>query len=193
MKKLINPKTENYFKLKEFILSGEFPWHINESVVEEPSEGNQNSVNWSYSHCILNRPEHNHYHSSNTLNAEQFVNTISEIFDYNNIPNYMFLRMAVNATHPVLSGNRIGYYHSDHDFKHENFILYLTPTDGATMIEGVPYTPTEEDECITFSGSHATQFATYGRRVILVATYISVETDVSYKERCAELQAASTL
>ena len=192
MKKLINPKTENYFKLKEFVLSEDFPWHFNGEVVDEPSEGNQNSGNWSYSHSILNRPEINLYHFSAVLQHELFVNTISEIFDYNQIPNYLFLRMAVNSTHPVTSTeSRIGYYHSDHDYKHENFILYMTPTDGATMIEGVPYTPTEEDECITFSGTHATQFPTYGRRVILVATYISLETDLSYKERCAQLQALS--
>ena len=49
--------------------------------------------------------------------------------------------MNVNATHPVTTESRIGFYHNDHDFKHENFILYLTPTDGGTMIEGVPYTP----------------------------------------------------
>ena len=47
MKKLINPKTENYFKLKEFVLSEDFPWHFNGEVVDEPSEGNQDSGNWS--------------------------------------------------------------------------------------------------------------------------------------------------
>jgi len=192
MKKLINPKTENYFKFKEFILSDDFPWHFNGSVVGELGESqNTPNANWSYSHSILDRPEHNHFHSSAILHAGQFVETISEIFDYNQIPNYLFLRMNVNATHPVTTESRIGFYHSDHDFKHENFILYLTPTDGATMIEGVPYTPIEEDECITFTGSHANQFPTYGRRIVIVATYITFDVDISYKERCAQLQSIS--
>ena len=194
MKKLINPKTENYFKLKEFILSEDFPWHFNGSVVDSLGDyENSNHGNWSYSHTILDRPETNHFHSSTILHAGQFVDTISEIFNYNQIPNYLFLRMNVNATHPVTtSENRIGFYHNDHDFKHQNFILYLTPTDGATMIEGVPYIPTEEDECITFSGTHAVQFPTYGRRIIIVATYVTYDVDISYKQRCDQLQNAST-
>ena len=59
------------------------------------------------------------------------------------------------------------------------------------MIEGVPYTPIEEDECITFTGSHANQFPTYGRRIIIVATYLKLDEDISYKERCAQLQSLS--
>ena len=187
MKILINPKTENYCELKDFILGEQFPWYINECVVEQGIESKRPVSNWAYTHCILSRPEHNHFHFSESVKAEKIVQVLSEIFDYNNIENYFFLRLACNSTFPVPEKKSIGYFHRDHDFEHHNFILYLTPTDGGTIIEDGRYEPTE-DSCITFQGLHANEFPTYGRRVIIVATYMTLKSDVPLKDEFKKFQ-----
>ena len=187
MKKLRNPKTEKYLELKNFVLSEDFPWYINECVVEQGTESSRPVSNWAYTHCILGRPEHNHFYSSDSVKSEEIIKALSEIFDYNQIENYFFLRVACNSTFPVPEKKSIGYFHRDHDFDHHNFILYLTPTDGATLIEDSRYEPTE-DSCITFQGLHANQFPTYGRRIIIVATYMTLKTNVTSKDEFKKFQ-----
>ena len=187
MKRLKNPKTEKYLELKKFVCSEDFPWYINECVVEQKPEGVERP-NWSYSHAIMNRPENNHYTFSETLRAKEFVDAVSEIMDYNGYINYFFLRMAVNSTHPIPEEKRtVGWFHSDHDFNHHNLIIYLTPTDGGTYVQDTPFFP-EVDDVLTFQGIHANQFPTKGRRVVLVATYMLMETDKSWRNECVEMQ-----
>ena len=187
MKILKNPKTVNYHDLKEFLLGEQFPWYINECVVSHGTESSRPVSNWAYTHCILGRPEYNHFYSSDSVKADEIIKVLSEIFNYNEIENYFFLRIACNATFPVPEKNSIGNFHQDHDYEHHNFILYLTPTDGGTLMEDCRYEPTE-DSCITFQGIHANEFPSYGRRVVIVATYLTFKNDDSWKDKCKEYQ-----
>ena len=186
MKKLRNPKTEKYLELKKFVCGENFPWFINECVVEQTPY--QNRPNWSYCHPIMSRPEMNHYAFSETLRAKEFVEAVSEILDFNGYNNYFLLRIATNSTHPVPEKERtVGWFHSDHDWEHHNLIVYLTPTDGATYVQDKPFYP-EVDDVLTFQGTHAQQYPTQGRRVVLVATYMLMETDKSWRNECVEMQ-----
>tara|TARA_S200000501_G_scaffold17064_1_gene15295 strand:+ start:1247 stop:1819 length:573 start_codon:yes stop_codon:yes gene_type:complete len=187
MKILKNPKTVNYYDLKDFILGESFPWYINQSVVSERTKSTRPVTNWAYTHCILGRPEYNHFYSSDSVKAELIIKVLSEIFNHNGIEKFFFLRVACNTTFPVPEKNSIGTFHQDHDYEHHNFILYLTPTDGGTFIEDSRYEPTV-DSCITFQGVHANELPTYGRRVVIVATYITFETDESWKYKCEKFQ-----
>jgi len=187
MKILKNPKTVNYYDLKDFVLGEQFPWYINECVVSHATESTRPVSNWAYTHCILGRPEYNHFYSSDSVKADEIIRVLSEIFDYNQIENYFFLRIACNSTFPVPEKNSIGNFHRDHDYDHHNFILYLTPTDGGTLMEDGRYDPTE-DSCISFEGTHANEFPSYGRRVVIVATYLTFKNDESWKNDCQKFQ-----
>ena len=76
MKILKNPKTQNYRELKDFVLGEQFPWYINKCVVEEGTASNRPVTNWAYTHCILSRPEHNHYHFSESIKAEKIIEVL---------------------------------------------------------------------------------------------------------------------
>ena len=60
MKQLTNPKTDNYFALKEYILSSDLPWFYIESTTYDTD--NQIDINIRetgapyYSHAILRPP-----------------------------------------------------------------------------------------------------------------------------------------
>ena len=53
------------------------------------------------------------------------------------------------------------------------------------FVEEELYLP-KEDDCITFEGAHAQQYPTYGRRVVLVATYMSLSNE-GYMDKVEEL------
>ena len=97
---------------------------------------------------------------------------MAEIIDYNslykNIP-YFFLRSNANATHPD-SGRQYSDRHVDHpNTPHSNLIVYLTDTDGDTIIGDNRHSP-KEDDIVLFTGEHCMQRPTKGRRVILIST-----------------------
>tara|TARA_B000000557_G_scaffold24948_1_gene18571 strand:- start:1599 stop:2159 length:561 start_codon:yes stop_codon:yes gene_type:complete len=161
IKVLKNPKTDHYLELKKFILSKEFPWRYNISTNME-----------FYSHVFLQRPELSGYTESHSKWTNENFIVMGEIIDYNglykDIP-YFFLRSNANATHPD-SGRQYSDPHVDHPHTpHSNLIVYLTDTDGDTIVENSRHSP-KEDDVVLFTGEHYMQRPTKGRRVILIST-----------------------
>ena len=97
---------------------------------------------------------------------------MAEIIDYNSLYKdipYFFLRSNANATHPD-SGRQYSDSHIDHpNTPHSNLIVYLTDTDGDTIIGDNRHSP-KEDDVVLFTGEHCMQRPTKGRRVILIST-----------------------
>ena len=133
IKVLENPKTNNYRQLKKFVLSNEFPWRHNESC-NMPF----------YSHVFLQRPEINGYSEPHSKWTNQNLMVMAEIIDYNSLYKdipYFFLRSNANATHPD-SGRQYSDRHVDHpNTPHSNLIVYLTDTDGDTIIGDNRHSP----------------------------------------------------
>ena len=158
---LKNPKTFTYLEFKKFVLSKQFSWTYNVST----------NMGF-YSHVFLQRPESRRYTVPNSSVVNENLQILSEIIDHNglykNIP-YFFLRSNANVTHPD-SGRQYSDPHVDHsDIPHSNLIVYLTDTDGDTIVENDRHSP-KEDDVVLFTGEHYMQRPTKGRRVILIST-----------------------
>ena len=97
---------------------------------------------------------------------------MSELVDYNGLYKdlpYFFLRSNANATHPD-AGHQYSDPHIDHPHTpHSNLIVYLTDTDGETIVENKKHSP-KEDDVILFTGKHYMKRPSKGRRVILIST-----------------------
>tara|TARA_B100000900_G_scaffold396728_1_gene396288 strand:+ start:2702 stop:3205 length:504 start_codon:yes stop_codon:yes gene_type:complete len=161
IKVLKNPKTNHYLQLKKHVLGREFPWRHNVSTNMD-----------FYSHVFLQRPELQGYTLPNSSLANDNFVVMGEIIDYNglykDIP-YFFLRSNANATHPD-SGRQYSDPHVDHpNTPHSNLIVYLTNTDGDTIIGDDRHSP-KEDDVVLFTGEHYMQRPSKGRRVILIST-----------------------
>ena len=161
IKVLKNPKTNHYREFKSTVLSKEFPWRYNVSTNMD-----------FYSHVFLQRPELNGYTEPHSKWTNQNCIVMGEIVDYNglykDIP-YFFLRANANATHPD-SGRQYSDPHVDHpNTPHSNLIVYLTDTDGDTIIGDNRHSP-KEDDIVLFTGEHCMQRPSKGRRVILIST-----------------------
>ena len=61
--------------------------------------------------------------------------------------------------------------HTDHDFPHQNLIIYLTDAGGESIVKGSRPKPPLEDDIATFSGIHYHKMPKKKRRVVLIATY----------------------
>ena len=173
LKLLSNPKSPHYLGFKNWVLSGEFAWYYNEYGGVQTSKGLDSNVPF-YTRTFIRRPEIKSFPSIDSKidlsQVDKVVKVITEIFEYNNLSFYSLLRLSVNAIHPK---NEIitTPTHVDHNFPHQNFIIYLTDAGGSTFIEGKEHNP-KEDDIIYFTGEHYLKTPAEKRRVILVATMI---------------------
>ena len=174
MKQLTNPKTDNYFALKEYILSSDLPWFYIESTTYDAD--NQTDINIRetgapyYSHAILRPPGNpNLFPTQNSPCVELCGKVVSEISDTNNLGVNCILRLNANLSLP--SSSTPTQPHVDHPFPHKNLLIYLTDADGQTVAGDQQHFP-KEDDVITFSGMHYHYLPTSGKRIVIVATYI---------------------
>jgi len=181
MKQLTNPKTENYFALKEYILSPNLPWFYMKSTTydtDSPTdinirdyvrEGDYCDVPY-YSHAIVKPPGNpNLFPTLNSPYAELCGKVVSEISDVNNLNINCILRLNANLSFPSFSIPT--QPHTDHPFPHNNLLIYLTDADGQTVAGDYQHFP-KEDDVIVFNGIHYHYLPTKGRRVVIVVTYI---------------------
>jgi hypothetical protein len=175
MKKLINPGGPSYRELKSLILGPQFPFQYLEysTTDNEPSEQYRSWPHWS--HTVFERPIPN-LKPVPVLQSpfgDVFSRFFQELFTTNKLGVITIFRLNVNATHPS-KDNRPGYPHVDHPFPHRNILVYLTDTDGDTVIvdDDIVHTP-KEDEIIMFSGVHYAMLPTDGRRVVIVCTVLT--------------------
>jgi hypothetical protein len=177
IKKLKNPKTENYIKLKQFISSSNFPWFWNESSVYKTLYDKNKYENIGfYSHMFLSRPSDFgiYYPKANSEYAEIVNAVFLEIMEENEISPKVIYRMNANCVHPIKS-NKLSVPHVDHEFPHKNFLIYLNNSDGETIVfDGDNQSSNKliEDDVIIFEGLHCMKPPKNNRRIVLVITYL---------------------
>ena len=176
---LENPKTDSYYKLKEIVLAGYFPWFWMETTVPPILTDTPDRVQKSgsfFSHTFLRRPCENtgiRYPNSNS----NFINTFSQFIedlikpDVNDIDIKCIYRMNANLTLP-LKGSSTSPIHVDHEYPHKNMLIYLTDAGGETVCNGESHDP-KEDDIIIFGGEdHFHYYPQEKRRITLVMTYL---------------------
>ena len=170
---LKNPKTETYNKLKELILSGDFPWYRVENTAFECQEGHEDFP--FLSHKVLTRPfSKSLYSKQNSKHLDHFEHVFKEIAFHNEICPKVIYRINVNAVHPT-EDNLPSPLHVDHDFPHNNMIIYLTDTHGgSTIVEDKEYNG-KEDDILVFDGSieHCAKPPSKNIRIVIVITFLS--------------------
>lgn len=163
---LINPKTKDYFQLKEIILSNYFNWNWDDAT----TTGDGDDFPF-LNHCVLRRPmESGYLYPLPECNfAPKFNFVIGEIIDANNLKVNSLLRINCNLTFPC-GENKKTPPHFDHPFPHKNILFYLNDTDGDTVCEGERSTPAE-DKIILFEGEHYQYLPSKNKRVVIVVTF----------------------
>lgn len=168
IKELINPKTKNYYLLKNQIFSPNFPWHFIETTI--PNESSDYAASPYFSHAIVRPPLNpNLFPSPYSSYAELCNSVLQEILEYNKLNINSILRINVNMTLPL--SQKPTQPHYDHSFEHQNLLIYLNNSDGPTIVENEKCYP-DEDKIIIFKGLHHHYLPSIGKRIVLVTTFI---------------------
>lgn len=157
------------------VLKTTFPWFYQAQSIP-PGKKYANQTYPFMCHNLMLRAE-SKKKEPGLVNSEYF-NFFHNIF-LNNCPQHKFLlRMSLNLT--FYHNKDFGDIHVDHDFDHNNMIIYLNKfTNGHTYIFNEKYEKTDTIEstfntgCIFPGSLHAQGFCDVGEtRLILVATYV---------------------
>jgi hypothetical protein len=172
IKQLDNSKTQNYFELKEHILSGDFPWYYASSSTTVPYDNSEYMNTPFYSHSFIKRPEdqESKYPASYSSSTDWVAKVLLGILAYNQIKINSFLRINANCVEPRKKVVK-SVPHNDHNYPHTNMLVYLTASGGDTIVEGERFSP-KEDDVVIFQGEHYMETPKNDRRIILIATYI---------------------
>ena len=185
---LKNPLTSNYYKLKEIILSDNFHWENIISTMDVVSNTEGHIHMPVDIHTFIPRPETTQeYNNTSTLSRKNgdaereskseyvdlCVTVMNEILDYSNLfGTYIFHRAAANRTYAD-EGIQLSEPHIDHNFPHNNLLVYLTDSGGETFVEGEKFDP-KEDDVIVFEGIHYMKRPIKDKRIVLVATFMPI-------------------
>lgn len=181
IKNLKNPVTENYKKLKNTVLSNNFPWYYLDKTVSDTDEEDMGF----FAHCLLGRPTHQSYGKqvppipervSTYFDECYFI--LKEILDFNNIDIEVMYRMNINMTpHSTVKSS---IPHIDLNFPHKVVIVYLTKfSQGRTIVLGEDnqkfFSNPKEDNVIMFDGKleHYQECPDIGeKRIVIVANFL---------------------
>lgn len=175
--KLKNPKTPLYEEFKEWVINGPgFSWlKMNTGYVGGPSEGNFEF----FSHPFLQRPELHMYSLPVCPNLVQLIEIYTQLIEANpdKLTERSFvLRANANLVGPAVNKDETrSLLHTDHEFEHQNLIMYLTDAGGNTYVEGECFEP-QEDDIVLFSGEHYCIRPEKKNRVVLVLTLFNYDT-----------------
>jgi hypothetical protein len=158
-------------KFIDFVLSTDFGWRL----LESPIPGGIKHV--MAGHIIMDRSENpNFYGKIVSEYYSQVLDIFNTICEQNNINVKNIYRMGINST--THQPDQYGDVHTDHNFKHNNFILYLNDfTDGSTYLYDdndnlTKEIKAEKNKAVFFQGRHGQGFCKpYERRILLVITY----------------------
>jgi hypothetical protein len=160
---LVNKSTA-YTSLKEHILGVDFPWYFMEPQPDSPFP--------LYCHTLIDRPEFGlRLPEIKSQFAELAHDVVLETCEFNNVKVNCIYRLAINATEHMSKSGVVSTTHVDHEFYHRNLLIYFTNAGGATVVEDYRHEP-EVDTFLLFSGHHYHELPEYGRRVVLVATFL---------------------
>ena len=167
IQKLDNPLTSDYIDLKNFILSIDFPWfRLPNTTLNIKDDG----ISF-FTHTFLERPEANiGYSRANSPYIDGCLKVLHQIVSYNDVEFNYFIRASVNLVSPCPTVKRT-VEHCDHQFPHKNILIYLSETDGDTVVNGENFSP-QEDCGIIFTGKHYHYTPTDKDRIVLVGTFI---------------------
>lgn len=167
IKELNNPLGGDYIELKSFILSYNFPWFRFTNTTHNDSD---DSIEM-FSHTFLERPEVNKgYSKANSPYIDSCIDVVKQILINNNIKFDLFFRLSCNLVYPTKQVKRTTE-HVDHKFFHKNILIYLSDSDGDTVVENQIYTP-REDSAVIFSGKHYHYTPLKNSRIVLVGTFL---------------------
>tara|TARA_B100000941_G_C28281184_1_gene436582 strand:+ start:29 stop:643 length:615 start_codon:yes stop_codon:yes gene_type:complete len=185
---LKNPLTPNYHKLKEIILSDNFHWKNIISTMDVVSNTDGHIHMPVDIHTFIPRPETTQddnttgslskkigdaERESKSEYVDLCVTVMNEILDYSNLfGTYIFHRAAANRTYAD-EGIQLSEPHIDHNFPHNNLLVYLTNSGGETFVEGEKFNP-KEDDVIVFEGRHYMKRPIKDKRIVLVATFMPI-------------------
>lgn len=96
IKQLNNPKSTNYFLLKQEILSDNFCWYwVNSTTEESPEKENLNGFkNHEYlSHCVLRRPNDSNIKSLFPTISSQYSKGKKKVY----LPNKTYISLSENS------------------------------------------------------------------------------------------------
>jgi len=186
---LENPKTDQYYKVKEYIFSRNIPWYripdtggvnIDRSVMIPKK--NRCHVDTPYlSHAFLLRPDselHRFPYPASPMLGD-IESMLYEIWDYNKIDVKCILRIGANLVEPS-DKDQYSPPHLDHlDIPHNNMIIYFTDAGGETVVHSKlhfnriqEFSP-KEDDIITFGGlPHYIKIPRKKSRIVMVVTYL---------------------
>ena len=167
--RLKNPRFYSYQQMKELFTGPNLSWSYSQDLqFEQPPEGHQRMP--FMSHNILIRPEHIGYPTKASPYFNMVCFALTEILEFNDIKIKGLYRINANLTFPT-APLLPSIPHVDHDFPHENILVYLNNTGGDTVVNGEHYSP-NEDDVITFGGEkHYMYPPDTGGRIVIVATY----------------------
>ena len=167
--RLKNPRFYSYQQMKELFTGPNLSWSYSQDLqFEQPPDGHQRMP--FMSHNILIRPEHIGYPTKASPYFNMVCFALKEILEFNDIKIKGLYRINANLTFPT-APLLPSIPHVDHDFPHENILIYLNDTGGDTVVDGEHYSP-HEDDVITFGGEkHYMYPPEKGGRIVIVATY----------------------
>ena len=171
---LVNPKTDNYINFKNLVLSSNFTWFRSEAIKEDDIKLDKNFDNYSYlSHMFLRRPVDACLYSKENSQYVEYIHQIfREIADFNKLDPQVIYRMNANAVYPT-EKKLPSPLHVDHNFPHNNMIIYLTDLHGgSTMVEGKEYMANEDDVLIFDGKLHCARPPRKDVRIVLVITFL---------------------
>ena len=179
IKKLKNPKTQDYNILKEEILSTKFSW--NYLTATPPDDSGKFTANPIYQHSIVagvSSPPDFLVPRVESQYAEHMFFVIRQILDYNSIEYNQIHRCVVNQIH-YWDGKPSPPHLDHHTFFHRNCLIYLNSFDkgeislydeNCELMES--YKPYEDDIVIFDGYNHSVnQCEPMQRRVVIVFTY----------------------
>ena len=190
IKELKNPMTPKYMELKKVIFSPGFPWCNVGRTVDESSpilesdlvDPNVKDFNL-FVHSFITRPDHEvMYPQITSPFAELAARVAGEILLANRIYPAVFYRIAANY---VVDSSGRSPKHFDHDFPHQNLLVYLNEFDGGETIvydsdNNEHRSSPKLDLPIVFDGSlhHCHDASPSGKRFALVATFLELDSNL---------------
>ena len=176
--KLYNNKTFEYEKLKEIIFSHNFPWHTCSAHNSPLNSLEDSEYDFRYfSHKFLGRPGEGTLYPETCSTHTPLVDVVlTQIFSLNNIDVSCLYRASANLIPPISDSasflkSKRTMEHVDHDFPHNNLLIYLTDAGGKTIVGNESYNP-KEDDIIIFPGCmHCIETSHTRDRVVLVVTF----------------------
>ena len=169
--KLDNPLTPEYQQFKRAIKRDNFIWG---HTGADYTDGSNPAY---FSHPFILRPDDgSHYPRSICDHTKDVKRIVEHILAHNRIELQLIYRMNLNMTY-AQDGNQQTPIHVDHEFKHQNLLIYLSThkegDGGQLIVEDEEYYPTEDD-VVMFDGlPHSTILPKKGFRTALVTTFLS--------------------